>query len=185
MKKMLFLVSIALFSVIMVNGVQAAITLSLVPVQGSSVLVGNQFDLDLILNTDTAGLFGGTLSFTFNPALVTFQGLTPGADIDTAAAYPDSTIDFSTPDFTNGFAINQDLDIGTLSFLAQDIGTADFALSAISPWFDINFDEVFASLSFNEVGTSVSVNAVPIPGSLLLLGSGLISLVGLGRKKRS
>ena len=90
------------------------------------------------------------------------------------------------------FGVGSPAHLGSISFVGEGAGlsnltifdldrggtVADFALSAPNEGTDLD----------NQISSGVvigSINQVPIPGSILLLGSGLVGLVGLVRRKRS
>jgi hypothetical protein len=77
--------------------------------------------------------------------------------------------------------------VAVITFDPIAAGIADFGILFDADvtgggWFDGNGDPL-------DLGTvtlsGTSVNIVPIPGSILLLGSGVLGLVGLSRRKRS
>jgi len=80
--------------------------------------------------------------------------------------------------------------LATLVFECVALGTSDITLTSLnqagggpSGSADFVFNPTFESATFD--GVVGSISNVPIPGSILLLGSGILGLVGLSRRKRS
>jgi hypothetical protein len=77
--------------------------------------------------------------------------------------------------------------IGTVNFQVDPLaalGLTDLSMAVSTSsggWFDAAGAPITPTLN----GATVNVNVVPIPGSILLLGSGLVGLIGLVRRKRS
>ncbi|MBL0715890.1 MAG: hypothetical protein JJV98_19560 [Desulfosarcina sp.] len=140
------------------------------------------FDLgafDLNVNYDDALL--AVDSYTLTGELGSFAGPDP--------AYPDAA-DWSLGDDSSGivnlavisyledFSTQPDaFTLATLTFTGDSTGLADISLSDI-----ILSDDFGDPISFTVSGTDI--NAVPIPGAALLLGSGLVGIVGLRRRAR-
>jgi hypothetical protein len=196
MKRKLFLLSLAFVLCFSVSSVQAITTIDLVP-EFASVILGDPINIDVVLNTDYPnGISGGGLSFTYSDPFVNYIGST---DVDAATDVPgvdDTTGNITnwvfgtpftlppTPPFSGG-----PFTLATLAFDSTAVGTALFDLSLVFDpggfgpvWFDGLGAEITDFSTFAPAGTSVAINAVPIPGALFLLGSGLIGLVGLRKK---
>jgi hypothetical protein len=130
---------------------------------------------------------GFVLDIAWDP-LVAFEGFNNNLEWWT-------TIDVSpTPDQglippkveLNGYAAavapSEDHVIGT--FVLHCMGPGETAL-AVEPRFEFPFNLSLADGSFIDDSVSfesVVINQVPIPGALLLLGSGLLGLIGLRKK---
>lgn len=179
---------------------QAATSISLVP-NAASVTVGDQIVIDVVLNSTDLAIGSGALDFTFAPSTglinynndFTLNGLLDPmlSGLPTSSAGMLNDFGFASPSFS-GFDLNTNNILATMSFDTVSTGTADFSVLleeiflGSAAWFDNGTFSVitdFGAFEFN--GASVDVNAVPIPSTLLILGSGLVGLVGIGRKKRS
>jgi hypothetical protein len=181
--------------------VNAAI-ISLVP-QESTVLLGDNIVIDVKI--DSSDLIStGAMDLSYLSGLVGFSSFVFGPDVDnTLSGAPDSTTAGELDDFNFTSANSDGVTAGTLATITfttgSSIGTADFdvlletVFFAGPAWFwgstgdSRQFKEIssadLASFTFN--GTSVNVNNVPIPSTILLLGGGLAALVGLRRRRSS
>lgn len=133
------------------------------------------------------GTSGGGLNVSWNPAFlsvddlsdvnITFTGdlfFTTTPVLDTGAG----TLEFSTSSINGETAAG--FDIAEITFTAIGLGLSPIDItvdSLIDVWAD------YDSLAITTPSaTDGSVNVVPIPGAIWLLGSGLIGMVGIRRK---
>ena len=194
-RKHVLILAVSIVMCLSFGTVQAATSISLDPGSITSVMVGDSINLDVVLNVDMipAGIGFGTLDFSYLSSIVSFDGLT---DVGASTlGPPDMNAQdwaFSHPNYFIGgvFADGGSFILGTLSFTADAVGTAIFGVTPDPEylmsigWRDGTNAEIDIA-SFLTNGASVQVNAVPIPSTLLILGSGLVGLVGIGRKKRN
>lgn len=184
---------LALFSAF--GTVHAATTIDLIP-ESSNVNIGEPIFIDVVLTTDyPSGIMAGTLDFTYADALVSYVGST----FDAASAhhyyigFDDTTgnIDdwtFQHPSFSG--LEGGPMTLATLEFSSDAPGTANFEaiLQRLYPnnlpgWYAGNNNSILDLSSFTSgAPQSVTINAVPIPGALILLSSGLFGLMGIKRK---
>jgi len=159
----------------------------------SSVNTGDSFTLDIRGNfTDTT--IGGGLDVMWDPAVVALSSL---ADVTITLATADPWLtdkgslspgmlgNIFAGDF---FGFSGNFDFASLTFTAIAAGSTQITLGgldAINPWGDLFGDSLNSSLTFDGASVDVSApsEAVPEPGSLLLIGSGLIGFIGFAKKR--
>ena len=109
-----------------------------------------------------------------------------GFTVPVAGQYKAIITDFGTPTAFSSLllAITTTSPLGLIDFANGAGGTGMFTFSATP---GVNY---FANIAATVTGTpniglfGAEVSLVPIPGSLLLLGSGLLGLIMIGRRKR-
>jgi hypothetical protein len=183
---MLFMVVIA---IIAISGAVNAASISIVP-DDQTVLLGDIVQIDISGSDFNEGTFGGGLTVDWDPSVLQFVSLStdpfPGDKFfgseDTTNASAGS-LSFSVGSFFDG-APGPSFDIATLMFNAVGLGNdslidLDFLFGDV--WVDSNLTELDPQPTLND--GLVTVNAVPIPPAILLLGGGLLGLIGIRRKK--
>jgi hypothetical protein len=145
----------------------------IMPETGEAVLENYSFDIMYDVS-ETITYTDGTASppsgwFSFNPItdappyVQNIEGATFGEGVSLTGGVLVATLDFSF-DYT---ALNND-------------SAADFSLY-LRPGQGLTVDGIVQDATL--IGIGPDLNAVPIPGAALLLGSGLIGLVGMRRRK--
>jgi hypothetical protein len=200
-KKSVFCLSVVLAFCFVASGVQAATTISLQP-NLPVVNLSDQIIITVALTSDPPGILSGAVDFTYDDSLAQFVSFEIGSGVDPGFVFFPNTPPPPPPQpgstqsplgqinnygFGNFNGVSSPVAVITFDPIAA--GIADFGILFDADvtgggWFDGNgapLDLGTVTLS----GTSVSVNIVPIPGSILLLGSGVLGLVGLSRRKRS
>jgi hypothetical protein len=142
------------------------------------------------LNLGDNGLVSATLAIDWDP-LVAFQGWTkssvwPNADVSPAPGPNVVPTSLSLNLFNFGTPVSADHVIGT--FLLQCLGEGPTSLNPRGAFAsDINFAladfNYLTGVTFQDVSIN-QVNPVPIPAAVWLLGSGVVGLVALKRRKK-
>ena len=147
--------------------------------------VGETFDL-LVDISSVSDLYAFQFDISFNPAILSGTSVTEGAFLPAGGAtffIPGSidniggSISFTADILLTAVSgVSGSGTLADLQFQALTAGTSPVNLSNI-----ILLDSNLSDIPFNTSNGSVS--SVPEPSTILLLGSGLIGLVGYGRKK--
>jgi hypothetical protein len=143
---------------------------------------GQSINVDIYFSTDLQ-LIGASWDLKFSPsALVSVIGTTPAgspwlAALDLFELSPGS-VKYQTGIFPPSVVTGNNLFFGSVLFQCTGVGDVDLTLANYLGFLTaadiVNFDPV-------KLGT---LNQVPIPGAVWLLGAGLAGLVGIRRKMR-
>ena len=156
----------------------------------STVDVGSFFDVFVDVSSVT-DLYAFQFDIGFDPAILSAIGATEGPFLPSGGTtffipgFIDNTagtISFNADSLTSVISgVSGSGSIADIQFQALALGTSQIDLSNV-----LLLDSSLSDIAFNTVNASVDVistAAVPEPSTILLLGSGLIGLVGYGRKK--
>lgn len=132
------------------------------------------------------GLMGGSTGTTLAQSPI---GFTASTDFEQAVTFG------TTMDFTVGLASNPTTVAGGVNTLSLSFFADPYGLTALLNTSGINNSAAgeVADINLNNDGTgsaqsldaSTTATPTPIPGALYLLGSGLMGLVGMRRKKQN
>lgn len=144
---------------------------------------GGTFTVDVV-GSAFPELAGGTLDLGFDPALVSLDSVAVNAALfdflptSGALTAPGEWTGVGFDTFVNAPAAG-DFTIATLTLTALAEGSGILSVLGTSQFFS-SVAEVFPALSRGSVG----VTAVPVPAAVWLFGSGLLGIVGVGRRSR-
>jgi hypothetical protein len=195
-RKSFFILAVAVIFCLAVSGAQAATVTMLPAIQ--NVAPGDPFSLDLEFNFNDPvdGVLGGGIDISFDDTVLDYVSYSWNPAFE---AQIDPSLKQNPTDNSDGtLGLLSGWNFGNFNGLTGTgiIGTVNFARN-LTPLpgglTEINMAESASSggwYAADTAGTQITptlngATVVPIPGSILLLGSGVLGLVGLSRRKRS
>jgi len=197
MKRKTVLMLVFAFVFCLSMGAAHAATVSLVPTP-QSVAPGGNFVINLSYDftSPVGGILGGGVDIGFDDAILNLGSFSWNATFfslvdPSLSKLPTDNSNGTTGaldgwDFGNFGGLTGTGTIGTVNFQVDplaNIGASDNIAMSVSTssggWFDSFGSQITPTLN------GATVNVVPIPGAIWLLGSGLIGLVGLNRRRKS
>jgi hypothetical protein len=166
-----------------------ALTIDLV-FSSTTLLPGEIFTMDVIVNDvfDELDAFEEVLAFGFDvfisdPSLVGFTGATVASPfLDESASFPNTDAAGSVfPGIPNDPA-NNTIQLATVTYQALAVGNPSLGIT--SDISDSNEGLIYFLAGNVDITARAIVDIVPEPGSVLLLGIGLIAIAGIKRKFR-
>ena len=137
---------------------------------------------------DPAGVAGGSITLNWDPAVMSLDTAIPAAPFFELSSILDPGIarfDFTAGSFGTAGAGGIEFSFLNLAFiaLAPPSTVLDVGLGPFGDWL---YDDGSVELDVTYQGSTVTVvNPIPIPGAVWLLGSGLLGMVGLKRRRKS
>jgi hypothetical protein len=144
------------------------------------LLPGEKINVDIYFSTDLP-LIGASWDLKYSPAaLASYQGGTAPGGLWVLPLFETSSgsVKFQAAVFPGSTVSGNNVFFGSLLFECLGVGDVNLVLSNYLGF--LTETEIIAFADVN-LGT---LNQVPIPGALWLLGTGLVGLVGLRRKFR-
>ena len=149
--------------------------------QGAAV---NSYDINFIAGPDTVVFDGYQLIFDYSGANLISGVETPPAPLFALfGPYNDtgSMVDFTAATFASGPTLSVDWTLANFMF----DGPATISWNHMNPSFLVTLAGVeMTGADLNAAGNLANTSAVPIPGAVWLLGSGLAGMVAMRRKKK-
>ncbi|MBU1191815.1 MAG: hypothetical protein KKA36_02545 [Gammaproteobacteria bacterium] len=159
-------------------GVTQAASVTINPTS-QMAMIGEAVSVEVLFSDFTDPLISGGFNFNYDTSFLDFDSIDFGANPLGLAFFPiDTAVDGVVGiSFAGPLSLESGI-LGTLNFVATDLGTASLSTAAASPGF-------FDGSSYYVPGfgnASIEVSAVPVPAAVWLMASGLLGMVGLSRR---
>ena len=202
MKKIMMLMLTIAMALMLSVSTASAWFVSIEPLDCTLVNDGDTFYADIFFNPDAVGneLLSYDFAIGYDATELTFVNATntPPAPLIAFMGSPywdeeggeQLVVNWPGGSFTGPAFLTEKTQIGNIEFLAHpdmycdgelDVWFADYGVAA--EVFKVDGIEVDILATSGHILQGPDVTAVPIPGAALLLGSGLLGLVGIGRRK--